>query len=482
MSDHVIKSEQSSITLDSRGAVFIEAAIGFGVLIFILLGIIEFARYATFNAVLQASADEALALAQTVPDLDSTDQNRREGGGGYKGAKPAIREVATRIATKTFFSVGGSKFPLTILDTTNGSPVRISMKEPTSSADSDEARRKLLEENPITIELEAKVPLMLGKLLYGSELTVRASAIGFREPRNPFAEPAPLDCKGNPLPPNTPQPTDCVCPTDSANPAVAYNPSLSKCVCTQPASIFVAAKGITTGAEWGLNYDAATKSCQCPAPYVMNSNGKCECGLTDTSCESAYHSWDANKTPFGAGAHVRTWDFYFATCECQTPCTKAGQTSLWGVAPSSWDANDQRCECTPPTDIQGTCQAAWESTYPNSPYSGNWAVTESCECRRCGQGTQLDLSRVMTERYTFGCDCSTAPACPAGADRPAWNGCTCMCGNGADFMKLPDGRVVCGATGCSGGRSCYLDSATGEIKVCEGGGLCANSLPYVPAP
>lgn len=450
-----------------KGAIMLEASVGLLALFLLVFTIIEFARYATLTAVLQASADEALALAQTVSNIDSADTNKRN------AANAKVQEIATRIASKTFFG-----------STANAPVVTVSIPQPINASPTEEQRRKALEKEPIRIELSATIPSITGQM-FGANFVVKAKAVGYREPRNPFSEPEPLDCKGNPIAIGSPQPTDCACPGAESNPDVTYNPAISKCTCNVPSHNLTYTAGFPLSfLEQGLEFDPASGTCKCPGDWISTNPaagepaGKCKCKYTDALCEDYNKDWRGR---LGSGAHVKTRFNGYNICECQSPC-QAGNPNDWNnIAPTTWDPVNQRCECTRPSNWQQICQNIYKANNGGQAYTGTFGMGNNCDCKTCGLGVGEPESAVQVNDYAWGCDCSSAPPCvDPTAGRAPYYSCGCTCPGENPHVRLPNGTIKCAPNGCRPGQnSCFYDSQTGEIKVCESGGLCANPLPFV---
>lgn len=182
-----------------HGAVMVEFGAVFLVFMFLVIGIIDFARYTEAKGVLNSGALDSIALATTIQGLDVFDRTTTE----FAIAFDDVRKKALEIPRTALFSatnsgdvriekiyVGGQQDSGIDSRCQNNQDVCIILPEGI-----DEPKlREAFSEEPMRIILTGTYnPIFPG----APDLPIKVVAAGFREPRTTFLMPSIKDCNGN---------------------------------------------------------------------------------------------------------------------------------------------------------------------------------------------------------------------------------------------------------------------------------------------
>ena len=135
----------SQLSAASKGATMLEFAICFPILIAITIVLLDFSRYLAVQAVLQNSAQRALALAVTLPGIESDDQTSTD----FVEANQKVIDEAMTLATSFVGQRPGGSMQYLIADSA------ITFDLP--AAQPGQSMKNLLAEQPIALRLRRRL-------------------------------------------------------------------------------------------------------------------------------------------------------------------------------------------------------------------------------------------------------------------------------------------------------------------------------------
>jgi len=437
---------------NQRGAVFVEAALVFGVFIFLLLGFFDVARMMWIQSQLTVAAEQALTIASTDNGIDMYDFTKSETQQPWEFIAAQNRVIQR---SKDIVHQAGLDNKIVPIDKTV-------LDIPRTAPKPGMTMEQVLEQQPITIELTAAYNPIFPFI---QPTTVTGKAVGYREPRKMANMPVIVDCNGNLLGSPQYEKNPCPCPADKM-----WNATLKKCVCR--------------------NNPLNDGTCTCPTGKQLTSDFmSCECTTATCPSNTLQNSSTCNCDCQLSGAVADN-------CQCSSLATLSGKTCVCNTA--SDPANTQRtgatcslgckatftaiggsptngCECPINRTIaaNGSCQCAQtcdSEGWTNGFRSGN-NCTCSCGSSAIGSGTgnktcQCPNSNYKMDSITKACTCDSSIPCPViGQIRYSTLSCGCACPTGTTLGTNSSGQSACLCTG------------NNQVLTSRGTCACASSPP-----
>lgn len=427
--------------IPEKGAVFAEAALALFIFFGIVLGFIDFTQMMAIESQLTVAAEQALTVAATDPGIDAYDfkKSSAEQSAEFTNAQNRVLDRA-----KTIAAIGRNTSDLQVTP----SALDIPRTAPYPGA----AMSQVLETAPIQINLSSSYRPLLAFL---PTMTIRAKAVGYREPRKMIGMPNVVDCNGNVL--GSPLYKKQPCPYCSAEKMWDFDKE--KCVCR--------------------NNNANEGTCDCPAGKVLTAD------YSACVCESVFSCGD---------------DFVFDNDICDCKCKLTGAVSSTGCRCASFSTRrGDDCTCDSGgrlmarilsgescirTCIAGAkqtggiiggsitaCACDWDKNFVGIGVG----LSSTCVCGRCTFTDQI-RPRIGPNECASECVCGTGASLKpsAGTGTPS-----CQCDDskyrmGADkrcttCVPCSDSTMVQKSfpdCSCSCGPGATLDSATGKC-VCD---------------
>lgn len=407
-----------------NGNVMIEFLIVIPLLALLFVLIMDYSRYFSVAASMEAASAIGLRKAQVILGLD-------EGGLDEETQEPlnaeqiaTVRQV-TRDTMQSYFGEG-TKW---IKD------ISVDFELPTNDSGENMDLKTLLQHKPMEVRLEGTFT-GLTPILFSQGVKITRETHGYREPIFVSTRPELVDCNGKSISSGgTFNRMNCPCPDGDSEkydrgggvcgcvdePVKTLDPGSNTCVC---------ASGYTDDGSGNC-----TEACQ--GDLVLN-NGVCEC----PACPG-------NQFPGRQGN----------TCSCPNSCDAPDY-----VNQDNWDSNS--CGCNIPDD--GCPEGSW---FWNSSSSGT-ATQNLCECIPCGPNTVPSGKSGNTDvtYRLLRCSCALNPA-DAGPNEilaDHWiDGCKFVsCGAGKVAVRdaqSPNGRCEC-TNSCSSGYE-----SSNEVNIGIGG-------------
>jgi len=220
----------------NSGATLVEFAIVVPLLLLILFGIITIAVVYQAKSALEKGAEQGLAVATVIADLEN-----RADIDQFNGLQEEIRRQAVEHPLSVFFENGvnelGGVAPYGSSRITEVNLDILPQPQPDSGSLPDDLS-EYFSDNPIAVELVAEVNTLFWFL---PPITLRAEAIGYREPRFVSTLPRPFVCDED-EPGGFKEinfrfeiPEECPCPGDAIDdPRVVFNVDSGTCLCAAP--------------------------------------------------------------------------------------------------------------------------------------------------------------------------------------------------------------------------------------------------------
>lgn len=468
-----------------RGATLLEFVISLPLLVLIMIGLVDFCRYLTIRAIVTHSAQRAVALAATLPGLDSDDTTSSD----FTSAKQQIEDEARSQALILLSATPEDS--MQYLSQTDG--IKVDIPEPQNGM----TMQRTLSEKAVGVVVTAKVVPFLPFL---PVFTAKASAYGYREPRQIASLPVRIDCNGNPAGSTTYNAGECPC-----GKYAYWSYTDKQCYCLS-----------------GLIGDPTTE-CRCPehySLYLASGTPHCQCALLSEDCgqgqivdsKTCKCACDAAKGFIQDGESCSCksgFENQSGTCKCTAQCGPNFiqiQSDCSCSCPDPFEPHgsgaDQTCECPATKDQQGTtcvCKA------PTTPCQGNQVQdSTTCQCKcpaSCpAESTQNPTAcscscnnpdKVLSANGAS-CNCRSDLSCPGGAILDTAGDCSCDCPTGSTWNSqtsqcacdnaakhIENGSCTCTSTTCPAGSllnqtSCVCECRPGFIPDGSGGCKCAN--------
>lgn len=443
-----LKRGNSSSHSRQQGASMLEFVVVFPIFLMFILGIFELSRYLYLKALVGHWTDNAVALAQIIPDLDAEPgpndppsivaeiQERKA-----KAIKE-IQDTAFNLATAGFVSAelgkGGAYLK---------SPPILELPTPKAGETMEEAMRY----TPISVRMEIGIRPLVFKSM---EFVVSRRVSGYREVRKLTALPIPVDCNGNADGSPNYNPIACItCPSLLMRP----NTTSGNCECIDPARLTMnAAKTECVCLDSNKVYSGG--NCVCASPLVPvtdqslgNTTCQCRKGLTRGTDVNGNPTCSCNKTCSGTNIQLDS-----LSCECKCTSGPTLNDGNGGVTcgscnyPEYWSGSS--CEC------------------PNCDEPGYSPTGPNCECKKdcflsCAAGTYPNSAKCICETcpqpcatgYAYQCSCiepiSSLPSPTGGGSDGGTDGGNIN--NGGDPISPVEGPT--GETGGTGGGPIIID-------------------------
>lgn len=327
-----------------NGASFVEFIVVVPIFIILVFACIDFARYTAAKSILTTGAHRAVSLATVIPNLDLAPEERPINPELIDLARTDVITLAQNVPINSSLFTNGSNTSRITLDAT---PELI-----LPTRENGQTMLQAMQDEPIEVRLIGTYDPFLPLL---SNLPIRSSATGFREPRNVMTMPAPTDCFGNRLG-TVAYVTECPC-----NMQFFGLDDDGRCTClatdeTCPGEQIANDHGCGCHCPGNQTYDEATGACECLAANNMQDTPDdadfCSCVSGDSSCGpgQAFDSFSCRCQCSGALANdCRTSGGTWNLGSCQCSCTGVNQQLV-----------DSRCVCaTPPTcqpdEVESNC-------------------------------------------------------------------------------------------------------------------------------
>lgn len=427
-------SSTSLDLLNSRGATFVEFSLFIGLFCTLVFGILEIGRVMSVQSVLTLAAQNALSEAAINPDIDDDIEGNRA------VARDKVTGVARSLALQTmvgdFNSSNSIKFLSATSDVKGTVTIEPTGTEPAVKAllDAGQTWEQVLDQIPLTVSMRVEVT-PISPFFPKMSLTGRAS--GYREPRQKFNEPLPIDCAGKQIAPGmSPDLSSCKCPLNPSNPKLAYNPVNNVCQCK--------GGGRLEGADCTCNFDgwspASLSAGEIPLLEDPDGDGVCTCPLKTWNCganEAACKfniSTKPTSTPNSVNGKLgpNLPADILARCGAEKRFNTYGCTCEQCAANQEPDANRTSCICKGAADKQKACVDA------GLPYTTNKNNCAVCDVA-CGAGATLSTTFGTTYAR---CTCDNSPANRTAMGCSAQHGpltyntiknlCECTCWNSGD--------------------------------------------------
>lgn len=464
-----------------RGATSVELALVVPIIIVLIFGAIDFARYSTARGILESSVQQAASLSSVISNLDN------EGGiwkltqsgpgseiiervGGEDNcpstngelceeqlrALQSINEKILDIA-----KIGGLDFQSTGTRITEFGITLPELNSGTKLVDR-------LEKEPIIVHVKGKFAALLPML---GEIDFDVKAVTFREIRKGATMPLALDCNGN-LPGEDTAATNCPCPTAPGDQTLVWSSDTNSCICRPDAGLIEVAALQCSCANSNMVFDAAQRRCvcpDCPTDNYLQNEATCGCscpidaGVVNGDCRCPDGAEPINGVCSCPTGQIRCRN----TGECVPDCSEVPNTF--------YDRSTCQCTCDTGVANRMQCEDGRCVNTDNCPSAGEFDP-ESCACN-CPEGLVSAISSDGTvacvmpcpEGSTIDgdlrrciCDADTSRTCPFDSEMTDPASCNCDCRDG----------------GCNFGGECrYPDSCPPPMQF--GGvnpdGSCAAS-------
>lgn len=379
---------------------------------------------------MEASLNEGLLVARTVPGLETEDltaegDNEATRRDAYEKIGERIKEAADRTLKQ------GVDMTSNLTVTVPGYPL------PSSGL----SRKEELERAPIELATEVDYPVGFPLSMFTNSIRMRVRASGFREPRGESTSAVAVDCQGNLLQPGvTPVQTGCRCP-QSTDPNAYWDPNLNRCACSVPNSSFVSSANggrcvCTTGFQ-DPNPDDSSLICNCPGVNCTGNQyappGSCQC----QDC--------------GSG---REPDAFRSSCVCRSADVASCNSGNGYV--DNYTCACNRCE-SPAVLNDSRSGCVCQPSQIDSAIQNNARLGDRCEQIPC-------TGDLVSSSDGRSCGCPAAPANAGCLSGQSWvqvgDRCQCGCPNGGVYIN--DGtNSGCAPARCQTTR-CRWDAGQGK--------------------
>ncbi len=394
-----LSKRNSSISVRSSGVSFLEFVIAIPIIVFVVLGLIDFSIYLSRRGLLENGAQEAIALASVIPNLD--DQLTIDTQTNETLSQEAIAKVQEK-ALSRFGAIWG-----------DSNQIEFKFAFPTQEG---AALKQVLTQKPMVVTLTATYDPILP---FFSPITMKAEARGYREVRTATSMPVAVDCAGVVGGTNY---SNCDCPADDKDMKV-WDSAKNRCVCKE-------------GLIETKNLDAF--ECSCPENMEwISAEQKCLCS---TACNEGEERGSncacickTNYTPKDDGLGCRCsspWALVNGECVCQITCVEGTSDT----DPNRQVLDPQTCSCNCVNSSRTYCQGACKEKCLD--LEGRPTIPRNkinCNCL-CPEG-----SEQCAVNNVYGCyntDCSRNVG--AGKNgKTKWDSstCTCVCPEGYEECK-----------------------------------------------
>jgi len=429
----------------SRGATLVEFAIVVPLLLLVLFGIISIAMVYQAKSALEKGAEQGLAVASVIPDLEDTEAP------SFNTITTQVREEALAHPLSVFFEngvddLGGSATPGTSRIVEANLDLFPDPELPPDLTDH-------FSDNPISMELVAEVDTLFWFL---PSITLRALAVGYREPRFLSSLPRPFVCDPDGPPGaikeidfNSEIPEQCPCP-DTSDPRVIFNADSGTCLCASPLVDIGTPEGplhenpercICSDADREISYDPVAcvcRSCEdlgwvgadgpvdtgddcvcsCPEPFQgeVQSDGTTHCICPEVAFETCPSQYIVEGEQC-----VCNSDCVAAACEAMEPPkvlnSSCGCSNCLSALSCDAEPSINKCQIIEGSQGHGQCRCNSSLVRScchakNAPYKGA-TDSQGCGHGNCGCGPTCPGNQVINPS-TEECECP--PGSPSEAE------------------------------------------------------------------